>query len=68
MFQNDIINQLGGLRNFQQRLTTFKQQLDQGGSGNYQEMVQRLIDAGQMTQEQFNQFRAIANQITGRNI
>lgn len=33
---------------------------------NPQAMVQRLLNSGQMTQEQFNQLRAIANQMTGR--
>ena len=32
-----------------------------------QMVVQQLINSGQMTQEQFNQLRAIANQLTGRH-
>lgn len=32
-----------------------------------QQKVQQMLDSGQMTQEQFNQLRAMANRITGKN-
>jgi len=68
MFQNgNFMNQFGGFLGFQEKLNSFKQQMDMTGNGNYQQLVQNLINNGQMTQEQFNQFRAIANQITGQN-
>lgn len=30
--------------------------------------VQELLNSGQMTQEQFNQYRMMANQLTGKNM
>ena len=66
MFQNGILNSLGGLQNFQRNLQYFKQQMDQSGNTNYQQMVQQLIESGRMSQEQFNQFREVANLITGK--
>lgn len=46
------------IQRFQQFVNNFR--------GNPQQKVQELLQSGQMTQEQFNQFRSIANQITGR--
>lgn len=46
------------LQQFQQFMSNFR--------GNPQQKVQELLQNGQMTQEQFNQFSSIANQITGR--
>lgn len=46
------------VQRFQQFASNFR--------GNPQQKVQELLQSGQMTQEQFNQFRSIANQITGR--
>lgn len=46
------------MQQFQQFMSNFR--------GNPQQRVQELLQSGQMTQEQFNQFSNIANQITGR--
>lgn len=46
------------LQQFQQFMSNFR--------GNPKQKVQELLKNGQMTQEQFNQFSSIANQITGR--
>ena len=43
---------------FQQFMSNFR--------GDPRQKVQELLNNGQMTQEQFNQFSSIANQITGR--
>lgn len=43
---------------FQQFMNNFR--------GNPQQKVQELLQNGQMTQEQFNQFSAMADQLTGR--
>lgn len=40
------------------------QQFRQTFSGNPQQEVQRLLQSGQMTQEQFNQYAAIAQQVS----
>lgn len=37
------------------------------GGGNPQQMVQQLLNDGQMTQAQFEQLRAQANRIMGTN-
>ena len=55
----------GGMANFQQRFNQFQQNLPQGL--NPQNKVQELLNTGQMTPQQFEQFRQIADAITGRN-
>lgn len=40
------------------------QQFRQTFSGNPQQEVQKLLQSGQMTQEQFNQYAAIAQQVS----
>lgn len=62
---NPLFNQFGNnpqnnpfaqiVREAQQLKNTFK--------GNPQEEVQRLLNSGQMTQQQFNQYSQIANQV-----
>ena len=54
MPQNDIVSQARAL----------KQQL---GGANPQAMVQALLNSGQMSQAQFNQFAQQAQQIIGNN-
>lgn len=49
---------------FMQQFQTFMQQFKQGNA-NPQQMVQNLLNQGKMSQEQFNQLRNMANQITG---
>ena len=62
---NPIFNLFGGLQGFQQRLAQFQQQVQQTGT-NPPQTVQHLMQSGQMSQEQFNQFSQIANIITGK--
>jgi hypothetical protein len=50
--------QANKLQQFQQFINNFR--------GNPQQKVQELLQNGQMTQEQFNQYSNIANQIIGR--
>lgn len=64
---NGFYNQFGGFMNFMNQFNQFKQNIQQNGI-NPQAQVQQLLNSGQMTQEQFNQFRAMANQITGKNM
>lgn len=49
--------------NFMQFVQSMRQQ-----NIDPQAKVQELLNSGQMTQEQFNQFRMIANQLTGKNM
>lgn len=48
---------------FQQQLNSFAQNIQR--DANPQKMVQDLLNSGKMTQTQFEQYRQIANQLTG---
>lgn len=50
---------------FKQKFEEFARNFQQSGQ-NPQQVVQQLLNSGQMTQDQFNQLRSIANQITGQ--
>lgn len=63
---NPIVGMFGGLQNFQQNFLNFANQIKQSGQSP-EAAVRELISSGRMTQEQFNQFSNIANQLTGRN-
>lgn len=52
---------------FIQRFKDFAQQFRQSGQ-NPQQVVQQLLNQGKMTQDQFNQYRNFANQITGMRL
>ena len=70
---NPLFNQLQGgapvqpqmpqMNNFMQRLQQFGSMLN----GNPQQIVQSLIQSGRMSQEQFQQYSQMANQILGRS-
>lgn len=49
---------------FKQQFEAFARNFQQSGQ-NPQQVVQNLLNQGKMTQDQFNQLRNIANQITG---
>lgn len=60
---------LGNPQMFSQQLNNFAQNYSRTfGNMNPQQAVQNLLNSGQMTQAQFNQFRNIANQITGKRL
>ena len=65
---NNIFAMFGGLQNFQNQFNAFKQQFNMQNNISPQEKVQQLLNSGQMTQQQFDQLRQIANQITGKNL
>ena len=51
---------------FKQQFDSFAQNFQRNfGNTNPQQMVQNLLNSGKMSQAQFNQYRNIANQITG---
>ena len=64
---NNIFNLFGGYNGFINRFNAMKQQLSQQNISP-QEKVQQLLNSGQMTQQQFEKLRGIANQITGQNL
>jgi len=63
---NQIMQMFGGQQAFQQRFNAMQQQFAQQGI-NPQQKVQELLNSGQMSQQQFNQLRGIANMICGKN-
>lgn len=67
-FQNPLFSMFGNMQNFQNQFNQFSRNFSNNNNGmNPQAMVQNLLNSGQMTQDQFNQFRIMANQITGQN-
>lgn len=61
-----LLNFFGGMQNMQSRFNTFSNNFQKMGQ-NPQQMVQQMLNDGRMTQEQFNQLSAAANQLMGRN-
>lgn len=49
---------------FLQKFNEFRENFRNSGN-NPQQMVQQLLNEGKMSQEQFNQYRDIANQLLG---
>lgn len=58
IFSNPQQQQPTMMQKFQQFANVFR--------GDPKQTVQELLNSGKMTQDQFNQFSNIANQITGR--
>lgn len=50
-----------------QQFANFVNSLDANVRNSPQQMVQQLINSGRMSQAQFEQFRRLANQYTGKN-
>lgn len=57
----------GGQQRFNDQFNQFGQEAQQNGVDPKQR-VQQLLNSGQMTQEQFNMCRNIANMITGKKM
>ncbi len=64
LFQSFQQNQNGGF-NLQAALQNIAQQIPHGMTP--EQLVRQKIQNGEMTMQQFQQFSAIADQITGRN-
>lgn len=62
---NPILSMFGSMQNFNNQFNNFKQNFSQQGMGNPQALVQNLLNNGQMSQTQFNQYSAIADMIMG---
>lgn len=63
---NPLFNALGGQQmNPMQQLIADAKRMKQTFTGNPKEEVQKLLNSGAMTQEQFNQYAQIANQLIG---
>ena len=55
-------NPMNNMVNMLQRFNQFKQQFQ---NQDPEKMVQQLLDSGKMSQEQYKQFREMANSILG---
>lgn len=65
---NPMNSPLSQFQNFQQQFNNFAQTFQQQNQGvNPQFVVQNMLNNGQMSQQQFNACRVMANQITGMN-
>lgn len=62
---NPIFQMFGNFQNFQNQFSTFQQQMN---GVDPRQKVQELLNSGQMSQEQFNTLRVLANQITGKRM
>jgi hypothetical protein len=63
---NPLFNALGGQQtNPMQQLIADAKRMKQTFTGNPKAEVQKLLNSGAMTQEQFNQYAQIANQLIG---
>jgi polyhydroxyalkanoate synthesis regulator phasin len=63
---NPLFNALGGQQmNPMAQLAADAKRLQQTMTGNPKQMVEELVKSGQMSQEQFNQYAQIANQLVG---
>ena len=56
---NNLFGPFGGMMGFMNQFNQFRS----GFQGNPQQMVQNMLQNGQMSQEQFNQLSNMANQI-----
>lgn len=61
----NIMQIFGNMQNFQKQFQNFQNQMR---GINPQQEVQKMLNNGQMSQQQFNQLRALVNQLTGRNM
>ena len=56
-----------GLGVLETQFSEFAKQFKNQSNISPRERVQQLLDSGQMTQEQFNNLRSMANRLMGRN-
>ena len=63
---NPLFSALGGQQmNPMAQLVADAKRLQQTMSGNPKQMVEELVKSGRMSQDQFNQYAQIANQLVG---
>ena len=63
---NPLYNALGGQKmNPMAQLVADAKRLQQTMTGNPKQMVEELVKSGRMSQDQFNQYAQIANQLVG---
>ena len=63
---NPLFNALGGQQmNPMAQLVADAKRMKQTFTGNPKQMVEELVKSGRMSQDQFNQYAQIANQLVG---
>ena len=63
---NPLFSALGGQQmNQMAQLVADAKRLQQTMNGNPKQMVEELVKSGRMSQDQFNQYAQIANQLVG---
>ncbi len=62
----NLFSFFGGQNGFTQKLAAFGQNFNMQNNCTPEQKVQQMLQSGQMTQEQFDQFSEIATKITGR--
>ena len=63
---NNLFNALNGQQmNPMAQLVADAKRLQQTMTGNPKQMVEELVKSGRMSQDQFNQYAQIANQLAG---
>ena len=67
---NGIINALGGMAQMNKKLDNFGNNLRSqfGQDVSPEQLGQQLLNSGQLSQQKFEEFRQVANFITGRNV
>ena len=65
-FQKNVNSGNGGLNSIQSALQNIANQVQQMGM-TPEQLVRQKIQNGEMTQAQFEQYRQIANRLTGKN-
>lgn len=61
----NIIQMMSDMNSFNQNFSAFRDKFMQQGISPEQQ-VASLLNSGQMTQNQFNEYRQIANMLTGK--
>lgn len=61
-----LFSMFGGKNGFVQKFQQFSQQYSNQDASVPEQQVMQLLNSGKMSQEQFNAYSQIANQLTGR--
>lgn len=62
-----MMNNAQQMQQFQQQFGQFQQQFQGNGQMNPQALVQQKLNSGEMSQQQFEQLRQMANMMMGTN-
>lgn len=63
---NNIISALSNMQNFNANFEAFSRNFSMQNNQSPKDIVMQLLNNGQMSQGDFDQYRMIANQLTGQ--